>query len=407
MSWEITIPSPGESVSEVVIAAWLKQSGEYVEKDEDILELESEKATLMVVAGESGMLETSANEGETVKVGDTVGRISPSAGAAKPDAGTAVQSSDSREPAPAKPSAASVEEAIASPAARKMIDEHGLSAGAIKGSGKDGRITKADVLEAMDQQAPAVASGTAKVAEVQTASVSATGRSEARAPMSSLRSKLAERLVAAKNQTAMLTTFNEADLSEIMALRSKYKERFKEKHEVGLGFMSFFAAAVCRALKEVPAVNSRIDGSDIVTPDYVDLGIAVSAPKGLVVPVIRDAHTLAIDELEREVDRLAGRARDNKITIDEMTGGSFTISNGGVFGSLLSTPILNPPQCAILGMHAIQRRPVAVGDEIVIRPMMYLAMSYDHRLIDGRESVTFLKRVKELVEDPMRLMLNV
>lgn len=406
MSWEIRIPSPGESVNEVVIAAWLKQPGEYVERDEEILELESEKATLMVVAEESGLLETLADEGATVNVGDLVGRVAGGAAAAgreqAPESVTQPATPVETKPATGPPSRTSV----ASPAARKLIDEHGLLAAAITGTGKDGRITKGDVLHAVEEPVRPAAS-TASPAGAAKADPASAARGETRTPISSLRRKLGERLVAARNQTAMLTTFNEADLSAVIQLRTAYKERFREKHDVNLGFMSFFAAAVCHALSEHPAVNSRIENDEIVEPDHVDLGIAVSAPKGLVVPVIRNAQVLGIDAIENQVGRLAERARENRITLDEMSGGTFTISNGGVFGSLLSTPILNPPQCAILGMHSIQKRPVVVGDEIVIRPMMYLALSYDHRLIDGRESVGFLKRIKELVEDPIRLLLNV
>ena len=418
MSVEIRIPSPGESVSEVVIAAWLKADGERVERDEELLELESEKATLMVVAEADGVLRVGASEGSTVRVGDVVGTIEAAAGGASASTAPAKKAPETAAAAPAADPAAEAPAgaAIASPAAAKLIAEHGLDAGALEGSGRDGRITKGDVLAAIEDgakaPAPAAPERAPKAAAPAARAAAPAGptsgeRSVARVPVSELRKKLAARLVDAKNTMAMLTTFNEVDVSAVKALRARYKERFAERHEVGLGFLSFFAAAACRALTEFPQVNSRLEGTDLLTPAYVDLGVAVSAPKGLVVPVIRDAQALGLDGLERAVARLAARARDNRITIDEMSGGSFTISNGGVFGSLLSTPIVNPPQAAILGLHAIQDRPVAVEGRVEIRPMMYVALSYDHRLIDGRESVGFLKRVKELVEDPMRLLLNV
>jgi 2-oxoglutarate dehydrogenase E2 component (dihydrolipoamide succinyltransferase) len=407
MSSEIRVPSPGESISEVTVAAWLKADGEHVERDEEILELESEKATLQVVAEAEGVLRIGVEAGAVVQVGSVVGRIE----AGDPGARPAERPSPRPAPAavatapPASPAGGGV---IASPAAAKLLDEHGLDRSALAGSGKDGRITKGDVLAAIGAgTAGEPATAQPKASTPVAPSAPAGASKETRQPMSELRRKLAARLVEARNAMAMLTTFNEADLGAIKELRARYKERFAERHETGLGVLSFFAAAACRALAEYPLVNSRIEDHQIVTPAGVDLGIAVSAPKGLVVPVIRGAQVLGLDGLEREIARLAGRARENRISIDEMSGGSFTISNGGVFGSLLSTPIVNPPQTAILGLHAIQDRPVARDGQVVIRPMMYLALSYDHRLIDGRESVGFLKRIKELVEDPMRLLLNV
>jgi len=408
---EIRVPSPGESVQEVVIAAWLKADGDWVEQDEEILELESEKATLMVAAPAPGRLRVLLAAGEAVPIGAVAGAIE--AGDA-PRARDLVQSPAPEKAgidapitqavAPAATDDAPAASAIPSPAARKLMAERGLDARQLTGSGPGGRITKGDVLKATVVSTEMVA----PLADAMSSQGTAPGsRPERRLAVTPLRQKLAQRLVAVKNQTAMLTTFNEADMSQVKELRAAWRERFREQHGVDLGFMSFFAAAAVRALQDFPAVNSRLEGEEQVEPGYVDLGIAVSAPKGLVVPVIRNAQALGLEELEQEIARLAGRARENRITIEEMTGGTFTISNGGVFGSLLSTPILNPPQCGILGLHAIQDRPVAVAGRVEIRPMMYLALSYDHRLIDGRESVGFLKRVKELVENPVRLLLKV
>ncbi len=406
---DILIPSPGESITEVVVAAWLKPDGAAVEADEEILELESEKATLVVAAPAPGILRVVLAAGSTARVGQVAGRIET--GPADEPAPAAVSNAESPaapgaapELQPATPASAVV--SGTSPAARKLLDEQGLDPARLTGSGKAGRITKADVLAAAQAQAE-IPAPLAPSAPAPTAPTAPSARSETRSPISPLRQKLAQRLVAVRTQTAMLTTFSEADLSAVKALRASWRERFRELHSVDLGFMSFFAAATVRALQEFPTVNSRLEGEELVEPGYVDLGIAVSAPKGLVVPVIRDAQRLGLDGLEAEIARLAGRARENRIAIEEMTGGTFTISNGGVFGSLLSTPILNPPQCAILGLHAIQDRPVAANGQVVIRPMMYLALSYDHRLIDGRESVGFLKRIKELVEEPVRLLLKV
>lgn len=415
VSVDILVPSPGESVQEVVIAAWLKADGQRVEQDEEILELESEKATLMVAAPASGILHILQAAGSTVAVGTVAATVDPGASASGalpgPEASAPAQQITkpvvSPAPSPA-PDSTGDRVAVASPAARKLLAERGLEAQTVKGSGPGGRITKADVLAAAPAAAPVPLSESGgEPAFVATAAPATPQRQERRQTVSTLRQKLAQRLVAVKNQTAMLTTFNEADMTQLKALRQAWRQRFKEQHGVDLGFMSFFAAAAVRALQDFPQVNSRLEDLELVEPGYVDLGIAVSAPKGLVVPVIRNAQDLGLEGLELEIARLATRARENRITIDEMSGGTFTISNGGVFGSLLSTPILNPPQCGILGLHAIQDRPVAVDGRVEIRPMMYLALSYDHRLIDGRESVGFLKRVKELVEEPVRLLLNV
>jgi 2-oxoglutarate dehydrogenase E2 component (dihydrolipoamide succinyltransferase) len=415
---EILIPSPGESVTDVTLSAWLKADGDYVRKDEELFEIESEKATLSVAAHENGRLEIRIREGEEVKVGtvaavidtevDTPASVRPAATEAK-----AVSA-----PAPAT---ATVHEAIASPAAQKLMDERGLRAGEVKGTGKDGRITKGDVLtypaqpgqpETPPAETPSAPTTPPEVVPpapgpAPTLPQPSAERATRNHKLSTLRLKVAERLVAAKNQAAMLTTFNEVDMSAVMAARAKYKELFKQQHEVGLGFMSFFVKAVIEALGAFPAVNAMIDGEQILYHDYVDMGIAVSAPKGLVVPVIRNAERKTFAEIEAEIARLASRARNNQLTLDEMTGGTFTISNGGVFGSMLSTPILNPPQSGILGMHNIVERPVAINGQVEIRPIMYVALSYDHRIIDGRESVSFLVRVKELLEDPMRLLLKV
>jgi 2-oxoglutarate dehydrogenase E2 component (dihydrolipoamide succinyltransferase) len=390
---DITIPSPGESVTEVTLAAWLKHDGDYVRKDEELFEIESEKATLSVSASAAGLLSVKIKEGETVHVGIVAATI------------------DTSVPVPANISApltppvveqkVASKEIIASPAAQKIMAERGIAPDQVKGTGPASRITKADILAMQTPTAPEP-----HVAE-HPAPAAAFTRTERRHKLSSLRLKVAERLVAVKNQTAMLTTFNEVDMSAIVAARSKYKEKFKEQHSASLGFMSFFVKACVQALTEFPAVNARIENDEIVYHDFVDMGIAVSAPKGLVVPVIRNAESLSFDQIEADIARLAFRARDNQLTLDEMSGGTFTISNGGVFGSLLSTPILNPPQSGILGMHNIQQRPVAVNSQVEIRPMMYVALSYDHRIIDGRESVSFLVRVKELLEDPIRLLLKV
>jgi 2-oxoglutarate dehydrogenase E2 component (dihydrolipoamide succinyltransferase) len=399
---EMKMPSPGESITEVEIAQWLVEDGDYVQRDQPIAEIDSDKATLELPAEESGKITLLAQEGDVVKVGDVVAKIDtdaePPAELSKPkQEEKPAEKQQEKEEAkqeskPAEqPKAADIK---ATPVAKAIIQEKGIDPSKIKGTGSHGKITKTDVLTY-------ITSG------VDTSSIAAGWggtRNSSRQKMSSLRRKIAERLVSVKNETAMLTTFNEVDMSNVMALRKKYKEQFKEKHGIGLGFMSFFTKAVTEALRLYPAVNSMIDGNEIVSYDYADIGIAVSTPKGLMVPVIRNAETLSLAEIEKEIKRLATRARDGKITIDEMTGGTFTITNGGVFGSMLSTPIINPPQSAILGMHNIVERPVAVNGKVEIRPVMYVALSYDHRIIDGRESVGFLYKVKEMIENPAKII---
>ncbi|SFC48498.1 2-oxoglutarate dehydrogenase E2 component (dihydrolipoamide succinyltransferase) [Parapedobacter composti] len=418
MSVEIKVPTVGESITEVTLSQWLKQDGDYVEMDENIAELESDKATFELPAEKAGILRIVAQEGDTLSIGALVATIEEGAAPAgngdkqadKPASPQEDKAQTAGKPEPATDAdgeGSNYATGTASPAAAKIIREKNLDPASIQGTGKDGRITKEDAEKA---EAPkAQPASTAKPASDKTAAPKTTpgSRNERREKMSSLRKTISRRLVAVKNETAMLTTFNEVNMKPIMDLRAKYKELFKEKHGVGLGFMSFFTKAVCTALKEWPAVNARIEGDEIVYSDFVDVSIAVSAPKGLVVPVIRDADSLSLHEIEKAVVELATKARENKLTIEEMTGGTFTITNGGVFGSMMSTPIINAPQSAILGMHNIIERPVAENGQVVIRPMMYIAMSYDHRIIDGRESVSFLVRVKQLLEDPARLLLEV
>ena len=397
MILEMKVPSPGESITEVEIATWLVSDGDYVEKDQAIAEVDSDKATLELPAEASGIITLKAEEGDAVAVGQVVCLIDTSAEAPE---GSSSSTTKSESPAPAvkveAPAVAHSEKATyatgtPSPAAAKLMNEKGLTADSISGTGRDGRITKEDVLNAT----PAMGSF-----------APGANRSESRTKLSMLRRKVAERLVSAKNETAMLTTFNEVDMSAVFALRKEYKDTFKDKHGVGLGFMSFFTLAVIRALKLFPAVNSMIDGKEMISYDFCDISIAVSGPKGLMVPVIRNAEELSFRGVEDEVKRLALRARDGLITVDEMTGGTFTISNGGVFGSMLSTPIINPPQSAILGMHNIVERPVVKEGAVAIAPVMYLALSYDHRIIDGRESVGFLVAVKEAIEDPITHLMD-
>jgi len=389
------VPSPGESITEVEIAEWLVQDGDYVEKDQAIAEVDSDKATLELPAEQSGIITLKAEEGDAVAVGAVVCLIDTSA--AKPE-GEAV-ASEIKEEAPkaavkaevAAPVKESYATGSASPAAKKILNEKGVSASSVKGTGKDGRITKADAVNAVPSMGTPTTGGS---------------RGESRSKLSMLRRKVAERLVSVKNETAMLTTFNEVDMSAVFALRKQYKEAFKEKHGVGLGFMSFFTLAVTRALELYPSVNSMIDGKEMLSYDFCDISIAVSGPKGLMVPVIRNAENLSFRGVEAEVKRLAIRAREGEITIDEMTGGTFTITNGGVFGSMLSTPIINPPQSAILGMHNIVERPVVKDGAVAIAPVMYLALSYDHRIIDGKESVGFLVAIKEAIENPEELLMG-
>ncbi len=389
MVLKMQIPSPGESISEVEIAQWLVADGEYVEKDQIIAEIDSDKATLELPAEESGVITLKAEEGDVVEVGQVVCHIDTSAkGSTKQKSTELVQTTEEKPENTEKE--VDLKSEILSPAARKIAEEKNIDTNQIKGTGKAGRITKQDVLLGK----PAMGN------------YSNSSRSESRNKLSMLRRKVAERLVTVKNETAMLTTFNEVDMSAIFELRKKYKEKFKEKHGVNLGFMSFFTLASVRALKEFPAVNSMIDGTEMISYNYCDISIAVSGPKGLMVPVIRSAEELNFKGAELEVKRLAERARDGQITVDEMTGGTFTISNGGVFGSMLSTPIINPPQSAILGMHNIVERPIAVNGKVEIRPVMYLALSYDHRIIDGRESVGFLVHIKEALENPAEILMN-
>jgi 2-oxoglutarate dehydrogenase E2 component (dihydrolipoamide succinyltransferase) len=403
---EMKVPSPGESISEVEIATWLVSDGDYVEKDQAIAEVDSDKATLELPAEQSGIITLKAEEGEVVKVGQVVCLIDTSAarpeGAAAPVAVVAEKVAEAAAPVstptPATapnpgPVADSYAKGTPSPAAAKVIAENNVNTAKIAGTGKDGRITKQDVVAAM----------TAGVAASDAQGWGGT-REQTREKMSMLRRKVAERLVSVKNETAMLTTFNEVDMKPIMDLRAKYKDQFAKFHEVNLGFMSFFTKAVTEALNLFPAVNGQIDGNEMIFHNYADIGIAVSSPKGLMVPVVRNAEQMSLAEIEREIKRLAIKARDGKITPDDMTGGTFTITNGGVFGSMMSTPIINPPQSAILGMHNIVERPVAVNGKVEIRPMMYLALSYDHRIIDGRESVGFLVKVKEMIENPERII---
>ena len=393
MILEMKVPSPGESITEVEIAQWLVSEGDYVEKDQPIAEVDSDKATLELPAEESGIITFKAEEGDAVAVGQVVCLIDtegkPTGDAAPPEA-------------PAKKESAIVVEkevvaqatyasGSASPAAKKILNEKGSDAHAVSGTGRDGRITKQDAVDAVPSMGTPPTHGS---------------RDDSRKKLSMLRRKVAQRLVSAKNETAMLTTFNEVNMSPIFALRNEFKETFKSKHNVGLGFMSFFTQAVVRALKLYPDVNSMIDGDYQIEYDYCDISVAVSGPKGLMVPVIRSAETLSFRGVETEIKRLAIRARDGKITVDEMTGGTFTISNGGVFGSMLSTPIINPPQSGILGMHNIIERPIAVNGKVEIHPMMYLALSYDHRIVDGKESVGFLVAIKEALEDPIALLME-
>jgi 2-oxoglutarate dehydrogenase E2 component (dihydrolipoamide succinyltransferase) len=405
---EITVPSPGESISEVEIAAFLKEDGDYVFLDEEICEVDSDKATLAIPAEKAGIITWKVEEGDAVPVGGVICTIDTDA---KAPEGAGPKEDKAEEPAPAKEEpnivakaetkavpASDKKESYAtgtpSPAAKKMMVENGVSTNQISGTGVDGRITKQDVVSALSS---GFALGDAGQSW-------AGGREQRREKMSMLRRKVAERLVAVKNETAMLTTFNEVNMKPIMDLRNKYKKAFAEHHDVNLGFMSFFTKAVTEALYESPAVNAMIDGKEMILHDYCDIGIAVSSPKGLMVPVVRNAEQMSLAEIEAEIRRLAIKARDGKISVDEMTGGTFTITNGGVFGSMMSTPIINPPQSAILGMHNIVDRAVVINGEIVVRPMMYLALSYDHRIIDGKESVSFLVKVKNMLENPATIL---
>ena len=399
---EMKVPSPGESITEVQISRWIKQDGDFVEKDEEICEIDSDKATLTLNAEADGKLSIKVKAGETIAVGTLVATINTDEAAPKKE--TPAPAPEKKAEKTSAPEPKPISSGIASPAAQKMMTEKGISATQIEATGKGGRITKGDALKSISspKQGEVIPTKNNETAKQEPKG----GRAERREKMSMLRRKISERLVAVKQETAMLTTFNEVDMSAIIRLRKQYKEKFKETHGVNLGFMSFFIKAVCNALEVFPMVNARLDGEELVFHEYADIGIAVSAPKGLMVPVIRNAETMGLAELEQQVLALAGKARESKLSIEEMSGGTFTITNGGVFGSMLSTPILNPPQSAILGMHNIVERPVAIDGKVEVRPVMYVALSYDHRLIDGKESVSFLVKVKEQLEAPVKMLFN-
>jgi 2-oxoglutarate dehydrogenase E2 component (dihydrolipoamide succinyltransferase) len=399
---EMKVPAVGESITEVTISAWLKKDGDFVNTDDIIAEVESDKATFELPAEATGILRIVAKEKDTLPIGGLICKIEIAEGAAPKTAPKEAVAASSDNGSTSKTYAAG----HPSPSAAKILDEKGIAASQVQGTGVGGRITKEDAVKA--QATATKPADTKPKAALAPPVITSGGSREVRnEKMTSLRKTIARRLVAVKNETAMLTTFNEVDMKPVMELRSRYKDQFKEKYGVGLGFMSFFTKAVCAALKEFPAVNASINGDEIIYHDYCDISIAVSTPRGLVVPVIRNAESLSFNQIESEVVRLAGKGRDGKLSIEEMTGGTFSITNGGVFGSMLSTPIINPPQSAILGMHNIVERPVVKNGEVVVRPIMYLALSYDHRIVDGRESVSFLVRVKEMLEDPGRLILGV
>ncbi|AQZ33628.1 2-oxoglutarate dehydrogenase complex dihydrolipoyllysine-residue succinyltransferase [Ectopseudomonas toyotomiensis] len=409
MAIEIKAPTFPESVADGTVATWHKKPGEAVKRDELIVDIETDKVVIEVLAEADGVLaEIIKNEGDTVLSNELLGKLTEGgAAAAAPAAAPAAAAAPAQAAAPA---AAAGDDAILSPAARKLAEENGIDPNSIAGTGKGGRVTKEDVVAAVEakKNAPAAAAKPA-AAPAAAAAVVATGdRTEKRVPMTRLRAKIAERLVEAQSSMAMLTTFNEVDMTEVMALRSKYKDLFEKSHNgVRLGFMSFFVKAATEALKRFPAVNASIDGNDIVYHGYADIGVAVSSDRGLVVPVLRNAEQMSLAEIESGIATFGKKAKDGKLSIEEMTGGTFTITNGGTFGSMMSTPIVNPPQAAILGMHNIIQRPMAINGQVVIRPMMYLALSYDHRLIDGKEAVTFLVTIKNLLEDPARLLLEI
>ena len=403
MTLDITVPEIGESITEATVTKWFKAPGDAVARDELLVELETDKVAVEINAASAGRLaDIIAWEGEDVEVGAVLGHLAEGDGPAKAPVA---------KPKAAAPKALATEAPVLTPAVRKLIEENALDANAIQGSGKDGRILKGDVLKLLEASAPATLAPETLTPEAPApvapaiAELAETAREE-RVPMSRLRQRVAERLKEAQNTAAMLTTFNEADLTGVIAARTEYRDAFEAKHGVRLGFMSFFIKAAIAALKDIPSVNAEIDGTDIVYKKYYHIGVAVSAPQGLVVPVLRDADKLGFAEIEKRIAALGAKAKDGKLSMDDLSGGTFTISNGGIFGSLMSTPILNPPQSGILGMHKIQERPIAVDGEMAIRPMMYLALSYDHRLIDGREAVTFLVRIKECIEAPERLLLD-
>jgi 2-oxoglutarate dehydrogenase E2 component (dihydrolipoamide succinyltransferase) len=412
MSTEVKVPTLGESVTEATIGEWLKQPGDAVALDEPIASLETDKVAVEVPSPVAGVMgQQVAAVGDTVNVGATIATIEAGDGKAAAPAAAPAAKAEAAAPAPAATAPAPATEdsgdgvTTLSPAVRRLVLEHGLDPSRIKGTGKDGRLTKEDVLAAANAAPEAPAAAPAPAAVTPAAS-GAPGRREERVKMTRMRQTIAKRLKAAQDTAAMLTTFNDVDMSAVMATREKYRETFEKKHGVRLGFMSFFTKAVALAAHDIPAVNARIDGDEIVYHDYLDVSVAVSAPNGLVVPVVRNADGLSFAEIEKAIADLGKRAKDGTLTMDDMTGGTFTISNGGVFGGLMSTPIINPPQSAVLGLHRIEDRPVVRNGEIVIRPMMYLALSYDHRLIDGREAVTFLKTIKEAIEDPTRLLID-
>lgn len=403
---DIKVPAVGESITEATIGSWTKKSGDFVKQNEIILTLETDKASVEVVAEVDGILTTTANAGDVVAIGSVVGSIAPGAAPAKSvETAKPVAAVETPKTAPSAPAATMSANGGAShenlsPAVRRVVAENNLNPADFSGTGKDGRLTKKDVLNAPTvSTAPAVQTPSVPVAKSQ--------QPIERVPMTTIRKRIAERLVQAQSTAAILTTFNEVDMTAVMELRNKYKDSFEKKHGVKLGFMGFFVKACIQALKEFPAVNASIDGTDILYKNFYNISVAVSSPKGLVVPVIRDADKLSLADIEKAIGVLGAKAKDGKLTVDDMTDGTFTISNGGVFGSLMSTPILNPPQSGILGMHKIEKRAVVVDDQVVVRPMMYLALSYDHRMIDGRESVSFLVRVKDCIEDPSRLIMEI
>ncbi|HLP11638.1 MAG TPA: 2-oxoglutarate dehydrogenase complex dihydrolipoyllysine-residue succinyltransferase [Flavobacteriales bacterium] len=399
---DLKVPSPGESITEVVIARWIVKDGDVVEKDQELCEVDSDKATLTINAEEAGAVKILANEGDTVKVGQVVVKIDTSVQPVAKPKTEKVEAKTEKKAEAVVPNPLPIANGNghaaghASPAAKKMMDEKGVKGNQIAATGKDGRITKQDVLSAMAKGFP--------VKEAANVAVFSGSRDQERKKMTTLRKKIAERLVNVKNQTAMLTTFNEVDMKPVMDLRKKYKDKFTETHGIGLGFMSFFTKACSIALQHYPAVNAYIDGDEMVYNNYTDIGIAVSTPKGLMVPILRSAELMSLADIENGIKNMATKARDGKITVDDMNGGTFTITNGGVFGSMLSTPIINPPQSAILGMHNIVERPVAIDGKVEIRPIMYVALSYDHRIIDGKESVGFLVKVKEMLENPTKML---
>lgn len=407
---EIKVPSPGEAITEVELGAWLVEDGAVVEMDDELVEINSDKATLTLPSEDEGKIQILAEEGAVVRIGEVIAKLDTSFAADdKADADAPAEESSKEAAAPQKEGTYAA--GVPSPSAEKLMKDQGVAAGSVTGSGRDGRVTKGDVVEALKSKPatngqPKAEPKKEKPAAPALPSIGGT-RETTRKRMSPLRRSIAKRLVSVKNETAMLTTFNEVDMTEIKAIRAKYKEKFKEKYGVGLGFMGFFCKAVTEAMGDFPGVNAQIDGDEVIYHDYIDIGIAVSTPRGLVVPNIRNAESMSILQIEQSIRHYAGKARDNKITLDDMTGGTFSITNGGVFGSMLSTPIINPPQSAILGMHNIVDRPMAVNGQVEIRPIMYVALSYDHRIVDGKEAVSFLYKVKEYLEDPTRLLFGV